>query len=254
MSEHEHLHIEEEPSQNGWPRFEVGVSGRDIPREKFKPEDYSGVLRWYGITPETVLEHGRILTLAPATEPVLRKAVKNVEAPGDISPELVLDFVTTIERQRLIGMAANQTGIDANFFVYRCGQTPQHQEASHVPYTIVVNPCITNESDEKYLNNGEGCATISDAHGKLLLGAPIRPRWLDIEYDIPVFSGATMSWQRIARRVKGLEAAVFSHEIDHLKGRFFIDRLDPRSPMLLDAKKWRQVQYSEEGQLSRFSR
>jgi len=114
-----------------------------------------------------------------------------------------------------MGMAAIQLGIPKRYF------TIVHEREEGVFDTyIVINPVITSVSSEKvYVEDGEGCLSINrETEG-------IVPRAARITVE-----GFDMNGEKIRLRVREEVAIAFQHEIDHLDGILFIDRIDPKDP------------------------
>ena len=85
------------------------------------------------------------------------------------------------------------------------------------PVTILVNPVVTPTTDETFLNY-EGCLSVPNLRGQVPRFTAIRVRAWDR-------AGAEVDFE-----VKGLTAGTFQHELDHLDGKLFVDRVtDTRS-------------------------
>lgn len=82
------------------------------------------------------------------------------------------------------------------------------------------NPKIVSHSVEKsYLKNGEGCLSVDEPHPGLV------PRHARV-----TVKGYNMNGEEVKIRLKGLPAIAFQHEIDHLNGILFYDRIDQENP------------------------
>lgn len=114
-----------------------------------------------------------------------------------------------------MGLAAIQLGIKKRYFVV----VHEYEEGKFDNY-VVINPEIVSASSEMiYVGEGEGCLSIN----RDTIGIVPRNARITIEgYDI--------DGNRI--RVRGREelAIAFQHEIDHLNGILFIDRIDKKDP------------------------
>jgi peptide deformylase len=81
-----------------------------------------------------------------------------------------------------------------------------------VPLTILVNPVLTPASEATF-ENFEGCLSVPNLRGIVTRHAVIRVQAWDRE-------GNT-----IDREVRGITAGTFQHEVDHLDGKLFVDRV-----------------------------
>jgi peptide deformylase len=114
--------------------------------------------------------------------------------------------------QNGLGLAAPQIGINKRAIVFGMEQHPIHKQIPSIPFTILFNPTftpITNNIQEKY----EGCLSVGDLRGKV-------PRYTNI-----IYQGYDADGNLIEREALDLHARVIQHEIDHLDGIVFIDRV-----------------------------
>jgi peptide deformylase len=127
---------------------------------------------------------------------------------GAITPEIrriVDDMVETMYDEVGIGLAAPQVGISLRLMVVG------HDNGREA--RAVVNPVITEQGGE--ITAEEGCLSLPG------IFAPVtRAEWVRLE-------GQDLEGQPVSIRARGLTARVFQHEMDHLDGVLFIDRLDP---------------------------
>mgnify|MGYP003922156025 CR=1 FL=1 len=106
-----------------------------------------------------------------------------------------------------IGLSANQIGLPYRVFV---AQVPDLQ--GRLKFYAIFNPEIVKVSKEKELFE-EGCLSIPDKYALV-------PRYSHI-----VIKGFDINGKKIKIKAWGLLARVFQHEIDHLDGKLFIDRI-----------------------------
>ena len=86
---------------------------------------------------------------------------------------------------------------------------------------VLANPKIISHSEElTYLPNGEGCLSID----REVEGLVPRHRRLTVE-------GFDMNNKKVRLRLRGYVGIVFQHEIDHLNGVLFIDRINAKDPL-----------------------
>ncbi len=137
-------------------------------------------------------------------DPFLRrtaKPVQDVQAEG--VKELVMDMAHTMRKENGIGLAAIQVGVDARVIVVET-------KGGAIPF---VNPEIVSRSKEEELGE-EGCLSVPGEFGFVKRSKSIVVESLDIDGNPQVHDA------------KGLFARVIQHEIDHLNGVLFIDRIE----------------------------
>lgn len=115
-----------------------------------------------------------------------------------------------------MGMAAIQLGIPKRYFVI----VHEQEEKETFKNYIIVNPKIVSESEEMiYVEEGEGCLSVN----REVEGIVPRKARVTIEgYDI--------DGNKIKVRGREELAVAFQHEIDHLNGILFTDRIDKSNP------------------------
>jgi peptide deformylase len=136
---------------------------------------------------------------------VLRRRAARVEA---VTPELrkiIADMVDTMYDEVGLGLAAPQIGVSLRLMVVA---DEEGREAR-----ALINPVITEQGGEIVAE--EGCLSIPGVF------APVkRAEWVRLEAQDADGKAVTIT-------ARGLRARVFQHEMDHLDGILFIDRLDP---------------------------
>jgi len=157
---------------------------------------------------------------------LLRQRAQPVtEAPASLRP-LVDDMFETMVAEPGIGLAAPQVGVSQRLVVI---ESVAEDDAGDVlaPRLVLVNPEITWFSEDR-VPYEEGCLSVPDITESVDRPRAIRFRYTDLD-------GATLE-----RQTAGLLARVVQHEIDHLNGILFVDRLSLVKKQLL-RKKLRQL-------------
>lgn len=141
------------------------------------------------------------------TEPVDPVSIGGVEIQG-----LIDDLIDTMADANGSGIAANQVGVSLAVCIIGVTDNPRYPYKPPIPLTVLVNPEIRLLDEEQWLNN-EGC-----------LSVPLRgdlPRYMNIEVSALDRTGAPFS-----QVYRGLSAGTVQHEVDHLKGRLIVDRME----------------------------
>jgi peptide deformylase len=138
-------------------------------------------------------------------DPVLRRRAQAVD---DVTPairRLVEDMTDTMYDEVGIGLAAPQVGASLRLLVVgdEAGRGVQ----------ALVNPVIAEQGGSVLAE--EGCLSLPGIFAEVT-----RAQWVKVEAQ-------DLDGRPIALTARGLRARVFQHEIDHLDGVLFIDRLDP---------------------------
>jgi peptide deformylase len=161
-----------------------------------------------------------VLPILSVGDPVLRERAREV-APEELrSPrtqQLIDDMIETMRAAGGAGLAANQVGELLRIFVVEISGNPRYPYKPEVPLTVAVNPVIEPLDDETAAIN-EGCLSVPDLRGEVDRHVRIRVRRLDRDGN------------EIEEERRGLTAGTFQHELDHLDGVLFLDRVrDPRT-------------------------
>ena len=160
------------------------------------------------------------LQIATVGDPVLRLRAAEVTPEELRSAEVqrLIDDMVEIKRAAGgAGLAANQVSVPKRIAVVGVDEHTRYAYKPPIPLTVIVNPTIEPLSDETLLIN-EGCLSVPDLRGDLERHLRIRVEYLD------------RNGERRAIEVEGLTAGTFQHEVDHLDGVLFLDRVaDPRT-------------------------
>ena len=160
------------------------------------------------------------------TFPLDKKTIKTIE---DIKIMLKNSQIEELsEKYDLrpgMGLSAIQLGIAKRYFVV----VYEYEEGKFENY-VVINPKVLSESEEKiYVEEGEGCLSINRPVEGIVTRSPrIKVEFYDEDGNKQVL------------RLREELAIVFQHEIDHLNGILFYDRIDKNNPFK-DANKYRAI-------------
>ena len=118
-------------------------------------------------------------------------------------------FETLDSFDHCVGLAANQIGGDLNVFVADASKNKSCE--SSFGRIAIINPVIVLKRE--LAKSREGCMSVPDFTGDV-------NRATDI-----VLRGFSLSGENLELAAKGFEAKIFQHEVDHLNGKLFIDRV-----------------------------
>jgi peptide deformylase len=151
--------------------------------------------------------------------PVLRQRAREVavdELRSEPLQRLIDDMIETMRAADGAGLAATQVGETVRVAVVEVHPgNPRYPYKPPIPLTVIVNPVIEPLDDEVVQVN-EGCLSVPNLRGEVPRHVSIRLGYLDRE-------GTAHEEVR-----RGLTAGTFQHELDHLDGILFVDRVsDP---------------------------
>lgn len=157
--------------------------------------------------------------------PTLRKIAQPVDKNYPDLPQLIADMYETMYAADGVGLAAPQ--IDLSIRLVVVGFRPYDEKTNTygdpTEEHTLINPEILSFGEKKdYFN--EGCLSVPDIHEDVLRPTTIRLRWYDEQ------------WQLHEEDIDGLFARVAQHEVDHLNGKVFTDRLSPIRKTLIRRK------------------
>jgi peptide deformylase len=153
--------------------------------------------------------------------PVLRERAREV-TPEELRSEevqrLIDDMIETMRAASGAGLAANQVAETLRIAVVEVRPgNPRYPYKPPIPLTVIVNPVI-EPLDAEVEQINEGCLSVPNLRGEVPRHVNIRLHYLDRE---------GVEHQEVRR---GLTAGTFQHELDHLDGTLFVDRVtDPRT-------------------------
>lgn len=149
-----------------------------------------------------------ILPVCTWGNPILKTRAKDVKAVDERIRQLSQDMLETMRAENGIGLAANQVGVAERIFVVEI----PCQDGKANPHTLL-NPVITYRSKQKEIQE-EGCLSFPEIFG------PVE-RPLEVEV-----MGEDLEGNQISIRGAGLLARAFQHELDHLDGIVFVERMN----------------------------
>lgn len=176
----------------------------------------------YIITMEDIIREG---------DPVLRTVAEPVQLPLQAEDRGVLQsmmqFLKNSQDAEMsakyklrsgVGLSANQIGITKRMFVMFL----KDDNGKNVEYTWVNPKIISHSLAMVYLPESEGCLSVDrPVHGFVPRYESVKVRGFDLNGEV------------VTQKFKGYQAIIIQHEMDHLDGTMFYDRINPQNPFKL---------------------
>ena len=170
-----------------------------------------------------------VLPILHIGHPTLRQRAREV-TPGELAgaetQQFIDDLVETMRHANGAGLAAIQVDRLVRVCAIEVKDNPRYPYKPNVPLTILVNPVLTPIGGATF-DNYEGCLSVPNLRGLVQRHAEIH------------VTGLTREGEPIDRIVRGITAGTFQHEVDHLDGLLFVDRVKDTST-LATWDQWKQ--------------
>ncbi|MDE0343899.1 MAG: peptide deformylase [Deltaproteobacteria bacterium] len=156
-----------------------------------------------------------ILKVARLGNPVLRNPAPEVPAEQVAQRDFqrfIDDMITTMHEYQGVGLAAVQVHESVQVAVLEVADNPRYPGKAAVPLSVLINPEIVPLGDE-IEEDWEGCLSIPEIRGRVPRYTSLRVTALDREGNALDFVAS------------GFHARVIQHEVDHLRGRVYLDRM-----------------------------
>jgi peptide deformylase len=147
-----------------------------------------------------------ILTIRKYGDPVLRKKAAAITRITPELTELARDMIETMREEPGVGLAAPQVGESIRLMVF---EVPNLRLGP----TAYINPEII--ATRGMVKGDEGCLSIPEINGEVS-----RHQWVKVKAQ-------TLDGKEVTVEYEDLPARVMQHEMDHLDGVLFVDRLNP---------------------------
>lgn len=146
-----------------------------------------------------------LLEIRKFKDPVLRKRCEDVKEITSEIEKLVFDMVETMKKSKGMGLAAPQVGVSKRVVVIQPNFRKQE-------FLALINPKVIKKNKEKDILE-EGCLSFPGIFLEIS-----RPKKIKVE-------ALNAKGEKIEFEAEGVLSHVFQHEIDHLDGILFFDRL-----------------------------
>ncbi|AWL29668.1 peptide deformylase [Acinetobacter defluvii] len=156
-----------------------------------------------------------ILPVAQRGEAVLTlvaAAVAETEFGSEWLQQLAAALHTTMLQRNGVGIAAPQVYISKRVIIVASRPNPRYPDAPEMDAVVMVNPEILSFSQQTVLGE-EGCLSVPDERGQVCRAEQIAVRYFSLHGE------------QVETTFSGFPARIVQHEVDHLNGVLFVDRL-----------------------------
>ena len=158
-----------------------------------------------------------VLPIVQLGAPVLRQVAREVtleELKSDVCQQFIDDLIETMRHANGAGLAANQVAHPIRICAVEVKpNNPRYPYKPPIPLMVLVNPKI-EPIDETCFLNFEGCLSVPNLRGQVFRYQHVRLTYLDRDGNSH------------EEEVHGITAGTYQHELDHLDGMLFVDRVE----------------------------
>lgn len=172
---------------------------------------------------------GKILEISELGHPILRERASEVENVQDAKVQnFIDDLIETCIDSNGVGIAAPQVYKSDRIFIISSRPNARYPNAPELGPVAIVNPEITYFSEEK-VKDWEGCLSIPGIRGLVP-----RHKTIKVKYQ-------TRDGEEIENEFSDFIARIFQHELDHLDGIVFLDRIDNNKELVTEKEYQRLI-------------
>ncbi|MEJ2898763.1 peptide deformylase [Acinetobacter sp. NS-4] len=153
-----------------------------------------------------VAQHGERILTATAAE------VARTELNSLWLKELAAAMYATMLERNGVGIAAPQVYVSKRVIIVASRPNPRYPDAPEMDALVMVNPEILEKSELTVLGE-EGCLSVPDERGQVARAQMIKLRYLTLDAEV------------VETSFSGFPARIVQHEVDHLDGVLFIERI-----------------------------
>ena len=177
--------------------------------------------------------------IAQIGHPILRNKTKDIpinEIKTEKTQKIIEKMIKTMRKHNGAGLAANQIFEPIRICIIEVLDNPRYKHLNTIPLKVIINPKIIIKKDTATFNSYEGCLSVPNLRGKVK-----RYNTINVTYY-------NMDAKKITEDIKGLESIVYQHEIDHLDGYLFTDKVEDNSTLVTyeNYQKYYEEEYKKE--------
>jgi len=177
--------------------------------------------------------------IAQIGHPILRNKTKDIpinEIKSENTKKIIEKMIKTMRMHNGAGLAANQIYEPISICIVEVLDNPRYKHLNTIPLKVLINPKVIIKKDSATFNSYEGCLSVPNLRGKVK-----RYNTINVTYY-------NMDAKKITEDIKGLESIVYQHEIDHLDGYLFTDKVEDNSTLVTyeNYQKYYEEEYKKE--------
>jgi len=177
--------------------------------------------------------------IAQIGHPILRNKTKDIpinEIKSENTQKIIEKMIDTMRKHNGAGLAANQIYEPIRICIIEVLDNPRYKHLNTIPLKVLINPKVIIKKDTATFNSYEGCLSVPNLRGKVK-----RYNTINVTYY-------NMDAKKITEDIKGLESIVYQHEIDHLDGYLFTDKVEDNSTLVTyeNYQKYYEEEYKKE--------
>lgn len=177
--------------------------------------------------------------IAQIGHPILRNKTKDIpinEIKSENTQKIIEKMIKTMRMHNGAGLAANQIYESKRICIIEVLDNPRYKHLNTIPLKVLINPKVIIKKDTATFNSYEGCLSVPNLRGKVK-----RYNTINVTYY-------NMDAKKITEDIKGLESIVYQHEIDHLHGYLFTDKVEDNSTLVTyeNYQKYYEEEYKKE--------
>lgn len=152
--------------------------------------------------------------------PILRQRARSLDVAelcSERGQHLIDDLIDTLRDADGVGLAAPQIHESVRVCIIEASQSPRYPGFESVPLLVLVNPVLEPIEEEGWISIYEGCLSIPGLRGQVRRSRAVRVHAMDRQgYPVQI-------------ELRDFGAIIVQHEVDHLNGMIFLDRVAPQT-------------------------
>ncbi len=154
-----------------------------------------------------------LLEVSQVGNPILRQIAQPIDRFDEPVQTLIDNLMATLLQSNGVGIAAPQVAASCRVVIIASRPNPRYPNAPEMEPTVMINPRLVSTSEER-VKDWEGCLSVPGIRGLV-------PRYQAIAIEYCDRQGKLQQ-----QHLTDFVARIFQHELDHLNGLVFLDRLE----------------------------
>ena len=162
-----------------------------------------------------------LLEVSQVGNPILRQIAQPIDRLNKPIQTLIDNLMATLLESNGVGIAAPQVAESYRLIIIASRPNPRYPNAPEMEPTVMINPRIISASDE-IVKDWEGCLSVPGIRGLVPRHSAIAIEYCDRRGKLQ------------QQHLTDFVARIFQHELDHLNGLVFLDRLETTQDIVTD--------------------